>query len=611
MLIVEPFKINCVTCQASLSVRSESLLGQIVACPRCGSMVEVALPSAEGELPVAEPVDEPVAALAEAAVESEPFSSVSVTPVASRKILVWPLAGLLIGAVGVGWGVFRPVASEGEVASSKSVVTEEVVQPTVSRISAEVPEVLSVDDLPVVEEISEITSEPEIVADALPVAPSVETLVVEPEVAEAPVETPQVARRFDPLDFDPERMTLGEIDRGADGRSVATSDAAVVEPTEDAPLALEAAASTTPVARRGPAGDGSLGGRDAEKQLGFVFPSLEVENMPLVDCLRLFSQMSGVGVSVAPEELLMAGLSPQTKVSLVASELRVGEMLGRLLKPLRLEYEARGSQVIVRRQGASKSRTIDYPIDDLLLGSTEVEQLIGWIEALVAPKSWQSSGGEGTCETTSESLHIEQTERVHYQVLIFLERLRLSRGLPPRSRFPTKRLFDKETEARLDEQLARSTTFTFSQFTPLDDVFVYWQTELGVPLLIDWPALATVELGPRSTMACAIADRPWSEALERVLEPLGLGWRTTPGGAVEITTAEKVQTELRLDVFALRRDLDVEVHELVTQLRKVAEKQSGGHSGTVAYDPVGHLLFSLEPASVQRLFLERLESRLR
>jgi hypothetical protein len=42
---MEPFKVTCVTCTARLAVRSESLLGQIVACPKCGSMVHVVPPA--------------------------------------------------------------------------------------------------------------------------------------------------------------------------------------------------------------------------------------------------------------------------------------------------------------------------------------------------------------------------------------------------------------------------------------------------------------------------------------------------------------------------------------------------------------------------------------
>lgn len=39
------FKISCDTCQTSLNVRQESAIGQILACPKCGSMVQVAPPA--------------------------------------------------------------------------------------------------------------------------------------------------------------------------------------------------------------------------------------------------------------------------------------------------------------------------------------------------------------------------------------------------------------------------------------------------------------------------------------------------------------------------------------------------------------------------------------
>ena len=56
--LVELFKLNCVTCQAALSVRNESLVGQIIACPRCGSMVEVTRPT-EGPSTEVDPPDNP------------------------------------------------------------------------------------------------------------------------------------------------------------------------------------------------------------------------------------------------------------------------------------------------------------------------------------------------------------------------------------------------------------------------------------------------------------------------------------------------------------------------------------------------------------------------
>ena len=41
---VELFTIQCTTCQARLKVKDESAIGDIVACPKCGSMVQIVPP---------------------------------------------------------------------------------------------------------------------------------------------------------------------------------------------------------------------------------------------------------------------------------------------------------------------------------------------------------------------------------------------------------------------------------------------------------------------------------------------------------------------------------------------------------------------------------------
>lgn len=60
------FRVQCPTCAARLKVTSRSLIGQIVNCPKCGSMVEIAEPgspaAAEKSTAKAPPVAPPVAA---------------------------------------------------------------------------------------------------------------------------------------------------------------------------------------------------------------------------------------------------------------------------------------------------------------------------------------------------------------------------------------------------------------------------------------------------------------------------------------------------------------------------------------------------------------------
>jgi len=626
---VEPYKIICVTCQAKLSVRNESLIGQIVACPRCDSMVEVTPPVAASVLvtPPPVPVPEEVAAGAVAVTEAThlPVAEAEVLPasvpvsvgVAKYKLIAWSLASFFVGATLVGSVLYDRSNSNNEatalVPKTLQTVPTSVAQTPVAptSVAKEYPalEEPVTDPPPVLETpvletqlvetqlLETPKSEIEESLAAQPVTQPVEPSTPETPAKTLPEETPRVARHFDPLDFDPESLTLATVDQPTGDSEPAPLD------SSDEPVEVpEKVPSTVPLVRRGPDGGEDPSGRDAEKQLALLIPQVKFDQLPLVDCLRMFSQLSGVPVSVSPEQLLMAGITSQKNVSLDASELSLGEMLQGVLQSLRLEYTTRGAQVIVTRQKATKRREINYPIDDFVATGTSEKVLADWIEQLITPATWETAGGESTFESTNGNLRIKQTQQVQYQVLILLERLRLARNLPPQSRYPVKRLAGTPANALLQEKLAKSTTFTFSQYTPIDEIFVYWQTEIGVPLLLDWPALAEAEVWPATTVTCAIIDQPWHTALEKVLEPLGLGWRATTGGAIEITLAEKVQSELQLELYPLQPDSEGDVE----RLRALAKQQAGG---VIIYDPVGKVLLVLEPAATQRVIFRRLSEQ--
>ena len=611
---MEPFKIICVTCQAKLSVNNASLIGQVLACPRCESMVEITPPTGAVAAASTEPVpvvEEVAPAVTATAIVPDEVSVPNVeaeilqasAEVAKYKMMVWSLAGVLVGAVLVGAVLYSRRDSSTEATALVPNTLEPA--PVIEIINPPAVETLLVEPAPIVETPSTVTPVVEVAVPALkePVSEVVGPSVPPAPIDEQPIEVPEIARRFDPLDFDPESLTLAAVDKPTESVEPPASESQdeVIEMPEEVP-------STLPSARRGPDGGEDASERDAEQQLDLLIPGVAFKQLPLVDFLRLISHLSGVPVSVSPEQLLMAGITPQKKVTLTAKKAGLNFVLNKVLEPLHLEYSARGSQVVVTRQDATKQREINYPIDDLVGDATSLEELVGWVEQLVAPATWKTAGGEGTLETSSGKLRIRQTQQAQYQVLIFLERLRLARNLSPRSRYPVKRLAGTPASALLQEQLANRTTFTFSQYTPIDDVFVHWQTEIGVPLLIDWPALEEANIWPATTVACAILDQPWSVALEKVLEPLGLGWRAATGGAIEITSAEKVRSELQLELYPLRGEgeFDGEFDGDVGALFVLAKPQA---AGGIVYDPVGKVLLVLQPASTQRLIFRRLREQ--
>ncbi len=575
---MEFFKITCVTCRAGLSVRNEALIGQIIACPKCGSMVEVVPPSVP---------EAPVAAATSPVVEAAAGSSYA--------LLAWSVTGLVVGAALFGAILLWPTAPAVSDAASPQIVEHTAATaaaPTALATTEEPAAISSAQKASVESETAEppqlppqkpfVTEEAAVVE--APVA------VAKPQAEAAPDDAARVARRFDPLDLDPEGLELSTLDDASKKQDTRVP--------EDPPPSPEPVASTQPVVRRGADAERNLAARDSKALFARRLPALSVKNMALVDFLSLVSQLGGVPVSVGSEHLLMAGISPRQQVSLDAQNITLDAALARVLDPLRLEHEFQGPQVVVVRQGADQVREIEYPIDDLRTGG---EELAAWLKLIVAPTNWSA----GALEIAGDSLRIKQTQRVHYQVLMFLERLRLMSGLSPRSRYPVQRLAPTPLHEAMAERLAAPALFTFTRETPLAEVFLHWQREIDVPLLVDWPALAEADLWPESTIVCAVADQTWGAALDDVLEPLGLDWRATFGGAIEISSAERFQRDMQLDLYPLRRDKAADYAAAISAFKERLSQTEG----ELIFDPAADVLIARQPASAQRQLLAWLTER--
>ena len=338
----------------------------------------------------------------------------------------------------------------------------------------------------------------------------------QPKLVVEPPEEPRIARKFDPLRFDLEQIDAVSIDQ-PEAEQVSEplpaeglSDDNPLEPGLPPRRVVELSDAPSVMAAR-----------SARGQLESQLPALSVQDMLLTDFLDLVASLAGVPISVAPAELQMAGIDPGQRVALEAHDVRLDDALAQVLKPLRLAASTPvGAQVLVARRDGERVRDINYPLEDLVGPGATAEDFAAWIEQLIAPESWGSEGGK--IVPTDTQLAIHQTQQIHYQILFFLERIRLARQLPLKSRYPARLLDAPPMAAAIADRLAAPTTFTFSHETPLAEVARYWQSELGLAVFVDWPALAEANLWPDSRITGAIANQPWRTALDEVLTPLGL-----------------------------------------------------------------------------------------
>jgi len=327
--------------------------------------------------------------------------------------------------------------------------------------------------------------------------------------------------------------------------------------------------------RRGPPGNASQ--HTAAQVLAARVKSFQVAEMPLTRFIDTMSGVAGVGITLDPLALEQVGISAEATVSVNARDAPLQSILHEALAQRRLDIAELGGQLRVVLPKADEPHTIDYDVKDLAAGAdaAAVGQLI---EHFVAPATWKSAGGKGTLQTNGTTLHIEQSDAVRRQVVVFCERLRLARGLAIQSKYPAALLSVESPYHHLSAKLNEHTTFTFLPWTRLDDVARNWQELSGIRVVVDWGALAEAELGPSSPVTCSVLDRSWQESLDGVLEPLGLSWWAVVGGTIQITSVAALERIQRVEFYQVPAKLLTTFasnQALVDSLQKELAEASG------------------------------------
>jgi hypothetical protein len=450
-------------------------------------------------------------------------------------------------------------------------------------------------------------------SDAGPSTPSV---VTSPSPARAQV------FKIDPLDFDPHNPALPQavapssnspppvISESAHPSNNEVDLAAANIPTKTPGERPANSPSDTITVRRGtPPGDSP---RRANPAAGLALPvrGLNMNAVPLSRFVEQMSDMAGTPITFDPSAVELTGVSPQRAIAVDAKETTIERVLRETLTRQRMDFVERNGQLSVVR--AATSLPNEHDISDLAATEAEAKAVVRMIERFVAPDSWSAVGGIGELRLKGTKIEIKNSDEPVIGLILFCERLRIARGLPLKSRFPADRLGVESPYMRIAPRLERSTTFTFVPWTRLADVLRDWQTASGVTMLVDWSALAKLELGPASPISCSVIDRTWSESLDSILAQLGLGWWALDGETIQITSRERLAGMRRVEFHAVPKsysDQFASTAAMIESLTDALKKSAGGdgnpmRDAQLAVDPTSGRLIALANAAAHR-FLTR------
>lgn len=572
------FSITCTTCQARLVVRSEEAIGAILECPRCQSMVQVTpppgwqSPTASVETPTTPGGPPPLDRVATA-----PFALDLDSP---RTTLLSPTGLVLAGAVvtlavvlsGLWWLI--PQRSEHE---SEPVAVE-----------TEHP-AIETERLATAGE-SETTSETVVPSEPKSEEVATETKVPSPE-PKSPASTAE-----EPTPTSPTQPPLADAKPAEPELLPAVVDEQVedVEPVE--------------IKKAPPAHV------DVAARLADPIAKIELTDMPLVKAVNLLAAMGNVSVTIDADALVELGVEPSEPISVKLDSTSIGQALRAVVSQKGLGVTLENGQIVVSSplEYRDTLRKVRYTVADLTdEDEAAVAELAALVRKLVAPESWQDAGGRGTIEPEKAVLVVQQTGEVQQQVLVFCEKLRTAQHKPLRSHDNPERFALTTRWSQARKMLAQPVSANFHEPTPLSKVLAFLSEAAHVDILVDHAALASAETSDRVEVTLTATKQELGAALDGLLRPLGLAYRTVGARTIQVTTKEAAAERMELEFYPVGPRLakqNVKGPALAERLKsRIAPStwSDVGGPAEIYFDPASECLIVLQSQAAQAA-LERM-----
>ncbi|MHB8902091.1 MAG: DUF1559 family PulG-like putative transporter [Thermoguttaceae bacterium] len=352
-------------------------------------------------------------------------------------------------------------------------------------------------------------------------------------------------------------------------------------------------------------------------------PAAKVETPPAVDLAeRLQMPLSGIAVTESPlqqalgplesfgsflvtfdlDTMSALGIPLDKPVSARLTDTTVGQALDSVLSSCGLKPVVRGNRLWVTGAGQASetARTVRYSVDDLASpGGSPASDLASWIPRLVAPETWQGKGGQGVIRQSGGSLEVTQTEAVHLEILVFCEKLRVARGLSPRSGQPVERFALATRQMRAATALQQPITANFFRPTAFTRVLQELSHKGTLRIAVNWLELDKEDKPPGLPAVLSVAQIPLVHALGQMLDPLGLDFRVIDERTLEVTTRAAADAHQEREFYRIGHLLDAGQNAAVLIDRLQREVAPGtwdsqGGQGAVMFDAASRCLVVLQ-----------------
>ena len=573
-----PLMIRCTTCDAKLIVRNAALIGHVLACPKCGSMVHIEAPKDEPEVQPSDDssVNTPLPVPSPPPHTSEPDDNENEPTIRSRmyqtkeqrlrKTTMVALLSIIVILALVYVAVLMNSTTDSD--EENILVAQKPV------------------DLPQVPD---------------PVQPQInETITPDDET----VDDPQGQEEF--------------VDESVD-EFVDTNDPEFVDDDTEqpaAPIPLQPIRKIEPI--------------NVAQRLKLPISSTRIDRVSLISTVRTLGDFSGIPLTIDVPGLRLHGINIREPVRMDFGGSTVADVLLEILTKSQLEFNIEYGQITIypAEKDDLTIREIRYDITDVVRAAENSDQKLSVTEVttgvrnLVQPQSWTENDSEA-CSIASQGtvLVVKQTAIGHVEVLRLLEHIRLARNLP----LKTQTLPNLLNAERLGWEMIRGPlTLHYYTKTPVADLFEAVERFTGLQILLDNKTLNEMQIPLREMQGTVNIEKgDIKQAIEQILnsvELTELTYRIVDYDMVFITT---------LDAAALPENFSLESHyygkflanqsgisdaaDLAETMMKTIEPRTWSKDelgyGAIFIDPVSQTFFVRQSQPVQRAIRNWLDSQ--
>ncbi|MEX1225083.1 MAG: hypothetical protein WEA31_11110, partial [Pirellulales bacterium] len=211
------------------------------------------------------------------------------------------------------------------------------------------------------------------------------------------------------------------------------------------------------------------------------------------------------------------------------------------------------------------------------------------VREMIAPESWSTVGGPASVTVDGDSLLVDHGAAERYQVLVLCEKLRVARGMAPKSRYEPSRFDVAARSVQAKPSLGKAVSFEAGEAVPLNVILGQLAYQSGVDLQVDHLALLSANHSESMAAELSVLDQPLEQALQELLQPLDLVYYPLGANRLVITTPYAMQRTMLWEVFAVPANLTTvsDVDQWMDQLRDRVQRgtwDAAGGSGRMAFD---------------------------